>query len=95
MANASPSKKPARKKPAASTMADLIEEQLAHLRDVIDDLEEWYWEGADFEAIDFGDDVQREACAFAWGYIRGCAEISDVTVSQLLEGFDLSFNEAR
>lgn len=74
------------------TMRELLEEQLEHLRGAIGNVQDWYFGGGTFEGLAFADDVQREACAFAWGYLRGAAEMADVTISDLLDAHDLAFN---
>ncbi len=59
------------------------------------DLAEWASTGGDFEALHFADDIDREACAYAWGYLRGVAEMADLTLDQLLDEYDLSWSGER
>lgn len=84
------------------TMRELLEEQLVWLRgmrywdakpDEEFDLAEWIACGANFEEIDFADTNQGEACAFAWGYLRGAHEMADLTLDQLISEYDLSYHE--
>ena len=84
------------------TMRELIEEQLVHLRamayedatpDEEFDLAGWVADIGNFEGMAFGDDVSREAAAYAWGYLRGAAELADLTLDQLLDEYDLTWNE--
>ncbi|HZJ67662.1 MAG TPA: hypothetical protein VFD36_29365 [Kofleriaceae bacterium] len=58
-------------------------------------LAEWAADGGNFEVLLFSDSdhVDREACAYAWGYLRGVAEMADLTLDQLLDEYDLAWNK--
>ena len=84
------------------SMRSLLIEQLEQLRgmtyegagaDEEFDLRAWVGEIATFAGMSFQDEIHREACAYAWGYLRGCAEYADLTLDQLLDEYDLTWND--
>jgi hypothetical protein len=69
------------------TMADCLTERLDVLRAFIPDLQTWYDDGADLDALDMPPVEIHEA----WSYLQGAADMADLTVMELLAEHELAF----
>jgi hypothetical protein len=75
---------------APRTMVDCLNERLDILRSAIPDVQAWYDDGADLGALD----MPPVAVHQAWAYLEGAADMADVTVSELLDEHEISFNSS-
>jgi len=70
------------------TMAELLAEQVVHIVNALPPgvtLDDWYSDYMmSMEPFGDLDNLQREAVAYATGYLRGVAECANVTVMELL-----------
>lgn len=78
------------------SMRACLDEQLHVLREAARlhstcrfSLQQWYDDGADLKGLH---EETVTAITYAWGYLEGAADMADLTVSELLDEYGVTFD---